>query len=149
VPKGTNDRLQSVGVQPAKWGDTIRAEVRNGDFAWNPYANNGQGAQIGGGWRAEAIGPTEYTSSAAVMYHWSTMLPINYVNDPRIDDVADPNNGKPTWQVIFQWHQGDSRGGSTYCIHYSRKQHLAGRASVRPDERIQFSSRGSMAGGNS
>jgi hypothetical protein len=100
-------------MQPAKVGNAMRVEVRNGDFAWNPYANGGQGAQISGGWRAEAIGPTEYESFPPVRYYWSTMLDQNYVNDPRIDDPADPNNGKPTWQVIFQWHQGDSdRGGA-------------------------------------
>lgn len=111
VRQGTSDRLQSVPVQPAKLGNAMRVEVRNGDFAWNPYANNGQGAQIGGGWRAEAVGPTEHETATAVIYNWSTMLTPTYVNDPRIDDATDPNNGKPTWQVIFQWHQGDSDQG--------------------------------------
>jgi hypothetical protein len=58
VPKGTTDRLQGVPVQPAKNGNAMRVEVRHGDIAWNPHANNGNGAPIPGGWRAEALGPT-------------------------------------------------------------------------------------------
>ena len=107
VHKDTTDRLLSWPVQPAKSGNAMRAEVLQGDFAWNPHANGGAGAQIAGGWRAEAVGPEETQSNQAVRYEWSTMLDPNYAADPRLA------NGSRTWQVIFQWHQGDNdQGGS-------------------------------------
>jgi hypothetical protein len=112
VPKGTADRLVSDPVQPAKLGNAMRVEVRPGDWAWNPDANNGAGAQIPGGWRAEAQGPSEFQTAMPVHYEWSTMLDPGYANDPRIDDPNDPNLGKPIWQVIFQWHQGETDQGS-------------------------------------
>jgi len=82
----------------------MRAEVLQGDVAWNPRANNGQGAEIPGGWRAEAVGPEELQGNHAVRYEWSTMLDLNY--------AADPGwlMGKGIWQVIFQWHQGNNGG---------------------------------------
>jgi hypothetical protein len=113
VPKGTTDRLQGVPVQPAKNGNAMRVEVRHGDIAWNPHANNGNGAPIPGGWRAEALGPTEPEGARPLRYQWSTMLDPGYVSNPRVDDPTDPNNGKPIWQVIFQWHQGDTDRGSS------------------------------------
>src|SRR5215211_4877350 len=102
VPKGTLDRLTSSPVQPPKNGNAMRVEVRDGDFAWNPYANGGQGAIIPGGWRAEAVGPSESQMDRPVSYGWSTLLDTSYAKDPRIDDTMDPNNGKPIFQVIFQ-----------------------------------------------
>lgn len=105
VPQGTTDRLRIDSPQPARSGTALRAEVRDGDIAWNPNANNGQGAEIPGGWRAEAIGPFESQTDKPVRYEWSTMLAPDYVADPRTGD------GNPTWQVITQWHQGDNDKG--------------------------------------
>jgi hypothetical protein len=113
VPQNTTDRLMSYPVQPAKSGNAMRVEVRPGDWGWNPDANNGQGAVIPGGWRAEAQGPTELQADQAVGYSWSTMLDPTYVTDPRVNDAVDPNNGKSIWQVITQWHQSDSDRGSS------------------------------------
>jgi hypothetical protein len=113
VPKNTTDRLTSFPVQPAKNGNAMRVDVRHGDVAWNPYANGGNGAPIPSGWRAEVVGPTEYQGDRPLRYQWSTMFDPAYVTDPRIDDPDDPNNGKPIWQVIFQWHQGGSDRGSS------------------------------------
>jgi Polysaccharide lyase len=113
VPQGTVDRLTRSPVQPARNGNAMRVNVLDGDFAWNPCANQGQGGQISGGWRAEAVGPIEHETSGPIRYRWSTMLDPNYVLDPRVDDSTHKNHGKPTWQVIFQWHQGDDdKGGA-------------------------------------
>lgn len=114
VPKGTVDRLTSSPVQPAKDGNAMRVEVRPGDMAWNPYANK----EIPGGWRAEAVGPTEFQDVRPWRYLWSTRLDPTYVNDPRINDPNDPNNGKPIWQVVFQWHQGETDRGSSPPIEF-------------------------------
>jgi quercetin dioxygenase-like cupin family protein len=105
VREDTTDRLVSWPVQPAKSGNAMRAEVLQGDFAWNPRAGNGQGAEIPGGWRAEAVGPEELQGDHAVRYEWSTMLDSEYAADPRMPD------GNRIWQVIFQWHQGDNDQG--------------------------------------
>ena len=85
VRKDTTDRLVSWPVKPAKSGNAMRAEVLQGDFAWNPKANNGHGAEIAGGWRAEAVGPAELQANHAVRYEWSTMLGPNYAADPRLE----------------------------------------------------------------
>ncbi|MEJ2865343.1 heparin lyase I family protein [Actinomycetospora flava] len=107
VRKDTTDRLLSWPVRPAKSGNALRAEVLQDDVAWNPDANMGKGADIAGGWRAEAVGPTENQSNHSVRYEWSTLLDPSYAVDPRLAD------GTRTWQVIFQWHQGDKdQGGS-------------------------------------
>jgi hypothetical protein len=117
VRKGTVNRLISVAVQPPKNGNAMRAEVLDGDVAWNPKANGGKGAEIPSGWRAEAVGPTEYSSDSDVRYDWSTMLDPNYVNDPRI--AAGNDAGKRTWQVITQWHQGDHDQGASPPIAFT------------------------------
>src|SRR4051794_7905764 len=70
VPRGTTDRVQVADVDPAKSGSAMRVTVRDGDWAWNPYANGGAGAIIPGGWRAEAVGPFEEQSERPVQYRW-------------------------------------------------------------------------------
>jgi hypothetical protein len=107
VSRNTTDRLISFPVQPAKVGNAMRVEVLQGDCAWNPAANGGQGAQIPGGWRAEAVGPEEHQSDQPVRYEWSTMFDMNYAQNPVGSD------GHRIWQVVFQFHQGDNdQGGS-------------------------------------
>jgi hypothetical protein len=100
IVANSTDRLASAAVQPAKNGNAMRIEVRDGDFASNPA-----GGLIQGGWRAEAIGPEEQESTAPVHYMWSTMLPQDYPQDP--EDAA----GKAIWQVVFQWHQAYENAG--------------------------------------
>lgn len=111
VPKDHADRLKienpPVLLSPDA-GRALRAEVRDGDQAWNPDANDGQGALIEGGWRAEAQGETETQRETPVRYDWATLLPEGYPVDPQGPDSP----GDPPWQVIFQWHQSDTdRGG--------------------------------------
>ncbi|HEX8346036.1 MAG TPA: polysaccharide lyase [Actinoplanes sp.] len=102
VPAGTNDRLTIVPAPQGNSAHALRAEVRDGDVAVNPY--NGQ--QIAGGWRAEGVGPViESPSSGTVRYTWSTMLDTAYPSNPIGSD------GKRIWQVITQWHQGDNDQG--------------------------------------
>jgi hypothetical protein len=107
VHRNTTDRLISFPVQPAEDGNAMRVEVLQGDVAWNPAANGGQGAEIAGGWRAKAVGPEEHQADESVRYEWSTMFDPNYAQNPVGTD------GHPIWQVVFQFHQGDNdQGGS-------------------------------------
>lgn len=103
VPAGTSDRLQIVpdpaGAQNNK---VLRVEVRDNDVAVN-----GAGNPIPGGWRAEVVGPDEDGSGRWARYGWSTMLTSDYPVNPVGAD------GKAIWQVITQWHQGDSDVGGS------------------------------------
>jgi hypothetical protein len=103
VKAGTTDRLMIVPAPLGKSPHAVRAEVRDGDVAVNPY--NGQ--PIAGGWRAEGVGPVESQSDQTVRYTWSTMLDPAYPVNPVGSD------GKPIWQVITQWHQGDNDQGAS------------------------------------
>jgi hypothetical protein len=102
VPAGTTDRLTIVPAPLGKSPHALRAEVRDGDVAVNSA-----GQPIAGGWRAEGVGPVESQSSQTVRYTWSTMLDSAYPVDPVGTD------GKPIWQVITQWHQGDNDQGAS------------------------------------
>ena len=102
VAAGSNDRLQIVQPPVVKSGTAFRAEVRDGDVAVNA---NGQ--PIGGGWRAEGVGPVEIHSGDTVRFTWSTMLDAAYSVNP----VGA--NGQAIWQVITQWHQTDQDGGAS------------------------------------
>jgi hypothetical protein len=104
VRAGTTDRFMIVPAPLGNSPHAMRAEVRDGDVAVNPY--NGQ--PIAGGWRAEGVGPViESQSSQTVRYTWSTMLDSAYPANPIGSD------GKPIWQVITQWHQGDNDQGAS------------------------------------
>ena len=113
VVEGSNDRIRSeVPPQhlPTHAGPAMRVEVMHGDYAWNPWSMK----EIPGGWRAEARAWTEHESDKVISYRWSTMLSPEYPQNPQ---VADPNapperQGKPIWQVITQWHQGDNDPGT-------------------------------------
>ncbi|MGH3687762.1 MAG: polysaccharide lyase [Pseudonocardiaceae bacterium] len=102
VPAGTTDRLQIVPAPLGKSAHALRAEVRDGDVAVNSKRD-----PIAGGWRAEVVGPTETQSSTTVRYTWSTLLDPTYPANPKGSD------GKPIWQVITQWHQGDADKGAS------------------------------------
>ncbi|GLY03945.1 polysaccharide lyase [Actinoplanes sp. NBRC 101535] len=104
VPAGTTDRLTIVPAPQGNSPHALRAEVRDGDVAVNPA--NGQ--PIAGGWRAEGVRTVaETASNQTVRYEWSTMLDPTYPQNPVGTD------GKPIWQVITQWHQGDNDQGSS------------------------------------
>jgi hypothetical protein len=100
VPANTNDRLSIVPAPLGKSPNALRVQVRDGDVAVNS-----QGQPIPGGWRAEGVGPTEVASPNPARYTWSTML------DPAYPVNATGTDGKPIWQVITQWHQGDQDVG--------------------------------------
>jgi hypothetical protein len=102
VPAGTSDRLRIATPPTPKNGTAFRAEVRDGDVA----LNCGHTATTSG-WRAEAIGPMEVASQLPVLYEWSTLLDSSYPVNPIGAD------GKPIWQVITQWHQGDADVGGS------------------------------------
>lgn len=104
VPAGTTDRLMIVPAPLGNSPHALRAEVRDGDVAVNSF----NGRPIAGGWRAEGVGrEVETESSRTVRYTWSTMLDAAYPVNPVGSD------GRPIWQVITQWHQGDNdQGGS-------------------------------------
>jgi hypothetical protein len=108
IPAGTTDRLQIVPAPGGRPGNALRVEVRDNDVAENPYNHQ----PIPGGWRAEGIGPTESEGMSA-RYIWSTLLDPSYPADPLRPD------GKPIWQVITQWHQGDNDVGSSPPIEFT------------------------------
>jgi hypothetical protein len=60
VPAGTTDRLTIVPAPLGNSPHALRAEVRDGDVAVNPY--NGQ--RIADGWRAEGVGPVIESQSS-------------------------------------------------------------------------------------
>jgi Polysaccharide lyase len=97
MPADQPYRLSTAVPPVAENGTALRVEVRNGDVALNPA-----GQPIAGGWRAEAIGPTESASAQPVRYEWSTLFDASYPTNPTDAD------GNPIWQVITQWHQGDN-----------------------------------------
>jgi hypothetical protein len=109
VKRYTNDRLTFVKPPVTKNGKAMRAEVRDGDVAWNPKANNGLGAEIAGGWRAEVVGPNETASTNPVRYTWSTMFDASYPLKPVSTETS--SSGQAVWQVVTQWHQGDNDTG--------------------------------------
>jgi Polysaccharide lyase len=80
-------------------GTALRVELRDGDVAVNST-----GQPIAGGWRAEVVGPREFASSTPVRYEWSTLLAASY---------PDVTGSSGIWQVITQWHQGDSDVGGS------------------------------------
>jgi hypothetical protein len=90
----------------------MRVEVRDGDVAWNPHANGGAGGPIAGGWRAEVVGPEEVASSTWLRYQWWTLFDASYPVNPVVT-APGGEQGKPIWQVVTQWHQGDNDTGSS------------------------------------
>jgi hypothetical protein len=108
IPAGTTDRLQIVPAPGGRSGQALRVEVRDNDIAENPYNHQ----PIPGGWRAEAVGPTEQDGQWA-RYEWSTLFDPSYPANP----VAP--NGNPIWQVFTQWHQGDNDLGSSPPIEFT------------------------------
>jgi hypothetical protein len=102
MPADPPARVRIASPPVPKNGTALRAEVRDGDVAVNSA-----GAPIAGGWRAEAVGPQEAASQQPVRYEWSTLLDTSYPVNPMGAD------GKPIWQVITQWHQGDADVGGS------------------------------------
>ncbi|MEU0883352.1 polysaccharide lyase [Lentzea sp. NPDC005914] len=100
MPADPPARVRIASPPTPKSGTALRAEVRDGDVAVNSA-----GMPIPGGWRAEAVGPQEVSSQQSVRYEWSTLLDASYPVNPIGAD------GRPIWQVITQWHQGDGDVG--------------------------------------
>jgi hypothetical protein len=100
MPPDPPARVRIASPPAPRNGTALRAEVRDGDVAVNSA-----GTPIPGGWRAEAVGPQEAASQQPVRYEWSTLLDTSYPMNPLGAD------GKPIWQVITQWHQGDADVG--------------------------------------
>src|SRR3954454_24428334 len=76
-PWHTN-RLECVSAPGGRKGNAMRVEVDDGDVAWNPHANNGAGAPIPSGYRAEVVGPEEHASKLPVRYRWTTWFDASY-----------------------------------------------------------------------
>ena len=92
------DRLQIVVAPGGQGGSALRAEVRNGD----------QPPNVGGGWRAEVVGPIEQNSITLTKFRWRTFFDAAYPRNPVAADPSLPAGpAKPIWQVFFQWHQAD------------------------------------------
>lgn len=102
IPADPPARVRITSPPTPKSGTALRAEVRDGDVAVNSA-----GMPIPGGWRAEAVGPEEAASEQPVRYEWSTLLDTSYPANPIGSD------GRPIWQVITQWHQGDADVGGS------------------------------------
>jgi hypothetical protein len=132
VPFQTTDRLQCVPAPGGRPGNAMRVEVRDGDTAWNPHANNGAGAPIAGGWRAEAVGPEETATTLPVRYGWSTWFDASYPANPVVS-APDPEQGDPIWQVVTQWHQGDNDSGGPPPVEFIVVQDQIALHLNRPD----------------
>jgi Polysaccharide lyase len=106
VKKGTTDRIQIVPAPLSRSANALRVEVRDDDIAADPA-----GKPIPGGWRAEAVGPTESVLNQRSRYAWFTMFDSTYPANPVVSESGNTNNGQPIWQVITQWHQGENDQG--------------------------------------
>lgn len=100
---------------PVLNGTALRAEVHDGDQA----VNQDNGDLIGGGWRAEVLGPVESESDQIFRYTWHTMFNGDYPQLPHgWHPAKEPENlhryhMRQIWQVFFQWHQGQHDLGSS------------------------------------
>lgn len=100
VVKNTNDRLKSVPAPTGGTGNAFMFTVLNQD----QFAVGDKCQTIGGGWRAEGIGPHEQPSNKIIRYEWNTRFENGFPVNP-VDA-----SGNSVWVLFTQWHQKDPTG---------------------------------------
>jgi hypothetical protein len=108
VVKNTTDRLQSLPAPTGGTGNAFKFTVLDQDQL--PVGDKCQ--TIGGGWRAEGVGPHEQPSNKVIRYEWNTRFENGFPESP-VDASPQKN---PVWVIFTQWHQKDPANSQTPAI---------------------------------